>query len=93
MDDDRDPQRDLLTQRVGRNLRAARLRRNLSQSGLAHELREDQTTVSRWERGTQMPRPQSLLGLARALDINVADLFVPLDDDLEPNGDEPRVAA
>lgn len=89
---DRDPQRDALTRRVGTNLRAARLRKNLSQAALALKLHEDQTTIARWDRGEQMPRPQSLMALARVLDCNVADLFVPLDDE---NGDpEPeRVVA
>lgn len=89
----RDPQRDVLTHRVGKNLRAARERKNLSQSQLSHEIREDQTTISRWERGLQMPRAQTLMGLARALDVKVADLFVPLDDEPESNGDSDPVAA
>lgn len=84
---DRDHNRDLLTRRVGRHLKAARERKQLSQAGLAHVLLEDQNTISRWERGVQMPRPQSLLVLSKALGVNVASLFEPFEDE-RPNGDD-----
>jgi transcriptional regulator with XRE-family HTH domain len=87
-----DPQRELL-RRVGANIKRAREKRNLTQLALATLLRENQAQVSRWERGETMPRPQALMGLARALDVNVPDFFVPLADEREPNGDHPEIAA
>lgn len=38
-------------------LRQARLARGLSQAQLAEAMNVDQATVSRWERGTQLPEP------------------------------------
>lgn len=39
-------------------LRSARMARGLTQSGLAQLMGVDQATVSRWERGTQVPEPE-----------------------------------
>lgn len=38
-------------------LRQARIARGMTQSGLAEAMDVDQATVSRWERGTQVPEP------------------------------------
>jgi ribosome-binding protein aMBF1 (putative translation factor) len=90
---ERDPHRDLLTERVGRRIRQYREARELTQTDLAKAIREDQSLVSKWERGKAYPRPRSLMGLARALEVKVSDFFVPLPDEREPNGDHPEVAA
>lgn len=76
----------VLRWRVAANLRAARVRAGLTQVELAEAIESDQPNVSRWERGGGIPRPMTLVRLALALGIEVANLFVPLDD-------ESRVAA
>lgn len=83
-----DPERKLLTVRVGRNLKRARLRSGLSQSQLARKVDASSISVSRWELGKQMADPDTLWRIGEVLGVNVSSLFVPLDDEPETNGDE-----
>jgi transcriptional regulator with XRE-family HTH domain len=61
-------------QRVGRTLRAKRQRSGLTQEQLAGAADMHPTEVSRLERGVRDPRLSTLVRLARALDIELADL-------------------
>lgn len=93
MGEARDREGRQLRLRVGGNIRNAREKAGLTQVQLAGLLREEQPTISRWEVGLSSPRPEALMGLARALGVTVADLFVPLADEPETNGDDAPVAA
>jgi transcriptional regulator with XRE-family HTH domain len=52
---------------VGRNIKAAREERGLTQSALARLLGVESMAVSRWERGRVRPTDANLHALARAL--------------------------
>jgi transcriptional regulator with XRE-family HTH domain len=60
---------------VARNLRRIRVRRCLSQESLAVDARIDRTYVSRIERGLENPTVAILEQLARALSVDIIDLF------------------
>jgi transcriptional regulator with XRE-family HTH domain len=62
---------------VGLNLRAARLRKGLSQEALANEAGVAMNYVSGIERGTQNPTVMVLHKLATVLGIQEAKLFTP----------------
>jgi len=62
---------------VGSNLRAARLRKGLSQESLANEAGVAMNYVSGIERGTQNPTVMVLHKLAAVLGIPEAKLFMP----------------
>ena len=62
---------------VGLNLRAARLRKGLSQEALANEAGVAMNYVSGIERGTQNPTVMVLHRLATVLGIQEAKLFAP----------------
>ena len=61
-------------ERVGRTLRAKRKRSGLTQEQLAEAADMHPTEVSRLERGVRDPRLSTLVRLARALGIELADL-------------------
>ena len=60
---------------VAQNLRRIRVRRCLSQESLAVDARIDRTYVSRIERGLENPTVAILEQLARALSVDIIDLF------------------
>jgi transcriptional regulator with XRE-family HTH domain len=66
---------------VGLNLRAARLRKGLSQEALAHEAGVAMNYVSGIERGVQNPTVMVLHRLARVLGIGETQLFMPVSRD------------
>jgi transcriptional regulator with XRE-family HTH domain len=64
----------------GRNLSAARTRAGLTQQQLAERLGTvTANTVARWEQGLRLPGLADQLGIARALETTVTELF-PRDD-------------
>lgn len=63
---------------VGSNLRAARLRKGLSQEALAHEAGVAMNYVSGIERGMQNPTVMVLHRLVRVVGIGEAQLFAPV---------------
>ncbi len=62
-------------QEVGRRLQRAREKRGLTQQELARKLRVHPMTVSKWERGEQLPNFAKLEMLVRYLDLNLHWLF------------------
>ena len=63
-----------LRERLGRELRKARLAQGLTQSDVAERVETDPETVSRFERGATLPSLTRLLDLAEALDVTIASL-------------------
>lgn len=61
--------------RVGLNVQQARRERGLSQEELAHRAAVHQTYLSGVERGTRNPTVMVLDKIARALDLDPADLL------------------
>lgn len=64
-----------LPQILGRNVRAARLRRGLSQEQLAFEAQMKRSYVSDLERGARNPSVKAIERLAMALEMPAADLL------------------
>jgi len=60
---------------VARNVRRLRVARGLSQEALAVDAEIDRTYVSRLERETENPTVAVLERLAKALDVDIVDLF------------------
>ena len=61
---------------LGRNVRAARLARGLSQEQLAFEAEMKRSYLSDLERGTRNPSVRALGRLAKALGVEPADLLI-----------------
>ena len=57
---------------LGAAIRRARLERNMSQEELAHRSEIDRAYMSPIERGLQNPGIVSIVGVAKALDLTVA---------------------
>ena len=64
-----------LVELLGRNVRAARLARGLSQEQLAFEAEMKRSYLSDLERGTRNPSVRALGRLAQALGVEPADLL------------------
>ncbi|MBD1202664.1 MAG: helix-turn-helix transcriptional regulator [Rhodobacteraceae bacterium] len=60
---------------LAKNIKALRYSSRLSQEDLADRLGVAVQTISAIERGVRKPSLDTLLGLARALDVRVVDLF------------------
>jgi transcriptional regulator with XRE-family HTH domain len=60
---------------LGRNVRAARLQRGLSQEAVALEAEMKRGYVSDLERGTRNPSVKAIARLARALGVSPRDLL------------------
>jgi transcriptional regulator with XRE-family HTH domain len=60
---------------IARNLRRIRVRQDLSQESLAVDAGIDRTYVSRIERGLENPTVAILEQLAKALCVDIVDLF------------------
>jgi transcriptional regulator with XRE-family HTH domain len=65
----------------GRNLRAIRKKRGISQEELARGTGLHRTAIGFLEKGERVPRLDTLLHLAKALEIDPADLLA----DVEPS--------
>lgn len=59
----------------GQNLRAARKERGYSQESFAHAVDLDRTYIGGIERGERNPGLKTVVRIADALEINVAELF------------------
>lgn len=66
--------RDRTLAAFGRNIARIRTEKGLSQDALAERADLDRTYVSGIERGVRNPGIKTVLGIARALGVNVADL-------------------
>jgi transcriptional regulator with XRE-family HTH domain len=64
-----------LKEKVGKNIKFFRFRRQLSQADLAEKARISITSLSDIERGNNFPQAKTLCNLAQALDIEVWSLF------------------
>lgn len=64
-----------LAERWGEAIREARLAAGLTQEQLADRIDGEQTTISRWERGVDVPRDEMRMKVARALGVPVGELF------------------
>jgi len=62
-------------ERFGRNLYALRMEAGLTQDRLAAEIFMDRASVCRLERGKCFPRLDTVVRLARAIDVQVRDLL------------------
>lgn len=65
-----------IVKQVGRKMRELRRERRLSQAQLAEQADLAPHTVSRIERGEQAPSLDGLARIAKALHVEVADLFL-----------------
>lgn len=65
-----------IVKHVGRRIRVLRDDRGLTQAGLAEQADLAPHTVSRIERGEQAPSLDGLARIAKALRVEVADLFL-----------------
>ncbi len=57
------------------NIKKLRGERGLSQDELAERIPVVRQTVSKWERGTSVPDADSLVALARALNVTASELL------------------
>jgi transcriptional regulator with XRE-family HTH domain len=62
---------------IGRNLKAARDERGLTQREVAHALGIDAFQVSRWELGKVRPSDETLIRLADVLGLDYVSFFSP----------------
>lgn len=56
-------------------LRESRIKKNLTQEGLAEALNVSRQAVSDWERGNKRPEVDKLIGLVQELDVHIDWLF------------------
>lgn len=64
-----------LSRQIGANLKAARLRKHLTQTALGDLVGCDGFQISRWERGRHQPSNEALMALAEALGVDYFDFF------------------
>ena len=64
-----------LAKRIGKNIAVQRKRLQWTQSHLAERVGVDAETISRFERGVNLPSLPTLEGLASALAVDVSDLL------------------
>ena len=64
-----------LKEKVGKNIKFFRFRRQLSQADLAEKAQISITSLSDIERGNNFPQAKTLCNLAQALDVEVWSLF------------------
>jgi len=64
-----------LKEKVGKNIKFFRFRRQLSQAALAEKAQISITSLSDLERGINFPQAKTLCNLALALDVEVWSLF------------------
>jgi len=64
-----------LKEKVGKNIKFFRFRRQLSQADLAEKAKISVTSLSDIERGNNFPQAKTLCNLAQALDVEVWSLF------------------
>lgn len=64
---------------LGRNIKAERVRHNISQMKLAEILDRSKDTISKIETGKQSPSALIVYDIAKALDVSFEDLFKNID--------------
>ena len=64
-----------LKEKLGKNIKFFRFRRQLSQADLAEKAKISITSLSDIERGNNFPQARTLCNLAQALDVEVWSLF------------------
>jgi len=64
-----------LKEKVGKNIKFYRFRRQLSQADLAEKAQISITSLSDIERGNNFPQAKTLCNLAKVLDVEVWSLF------------------
>ncbi len=69
----------------GKRVRAARWERGLSQEGLARLVDASKNSVQNWERNGTFARAETVVAIARALDVS-ADYLLGLSDELASQG-------
>jgi transcriptional regulator with XRE-family HTH domain len=76
--------KDLTLKGLGPNIKAARLGRGYSQSDLADMLSLAKQTISQWENGDCVPTIESLVRLAKALNVDPTHILSGVSSDLAP---------
>lgn len=76
--------------KLGRRMRAARERRDFSQSHIARLMGVAKQTISNWETACAPPGLESLIRFAAIVDIDVAELFNGLSTDVTPMDESRR---
>ena len=66
---------DKLTKHVANTLRAARLAKGMTQEELAGQLDMATESISHFERSVTIPSLKTIAAAARALDVDLSDLF------------------
>lgn len=74
---------DSFALRFGTFIRTRRLAVGVTQEALAERIGITQPSVSAWERGEAVPTAQALLGVLRALELDIAEVVALLDDEPE----------
>ena len=64
-----------LKEKLGRNIKFFRFRKQFSQADLAEKIQISVTSLSDIERGNNFPQAKTLCSLAQALDVEVWSLF------------------
>ena len=64
-----------LTKKLGKRIKELRKFKKLSQSDLAELINVEVVTISRFENGTRFPKKENLQNLAKALNVEMKDLF------------------
>ena len=60
---------------IGQMIRDARIRKGMTQAGLAETIGVSQGAVGQWEQGMTIPRPMHIVRLSTLLDIPVEELL------------------
>lgn len=60
---------------IGQMIRDARIRKGMTQAGLAETIGVSQGAVGQWEQGMTIPRPKHIVRLSTLLDIPVDELL------------------
>ena len=65
----------IIAKKLGQRIKELREGKQLSQLKMAEELNMEASNLSKIERGIQIPKEESLLKIAKVLDVTVKDLF------------------
>lgn len=65
----------IIAKKLGKRIKELRESKNISQLKLAEELNMEASNLSKIERGIQIPKEESLIKLANALNVSIKDLF------------------
>ena len=60
---------------IGQMIRDARIKKGMTQAGLAETIGVSQGAVGQWEQGMTIPRPKHIVRLSTLLDIPVEELL------------------